>query len=59
MGCNPLTRNGREAPIPTSPRRKSGLPDLRITLRNPGKPGLRGEVDRGRKLSLHKTITID
>ena len=42
--CSPLTRNGRDAPIPTSPHHKSGLPDLRTILRNPGKPGLRGEV---------------
>src|SRR5262249_481570 len=42
--CNPLTRNGRKAPIRTSPHRKSGLPDLRTILRNPGRPGMRGEV---------------
>jgi hypothetical protein len=42
---SPLTRNGREAPIPTSPR-NPGLPGLRSVLRKSGKPDLqRGEVD--------------
>ena len=44
----------RDAPIPTSPQRKSGLPDLRTILRNPGKPGLRGEVPR-----LHRHVVTD
>ncbi len=41
--------SARSTPTPTDlrsvdpPRRKSGLPDLRTTIRNPGKPGLRGE----------------
>ncbi len=43
--CNPLTRNGRKAPIPTSPR-NPGLPGLRSVVRKSGKPDLRrGEVD--------------
>ena len=42
---SPLTRNGREAPIPTSPR-NPGLPGLRSVVRKSGKPDLRwGEVD--------------
>ena len=30
-------------PPPTPPHRKSGLPDLRTMMRNPGEPGFRGE----------------
>ena len=34
---------------PPAPRRKSGLPDLRVPERNPGVPGFRrGEVHGGR-----------
>src|SRR5712691_1196276 len=33
-------------PPPTPPHRKSGLPDLRSIMRNPGKPGFRGEGSR-------------
>ncbi len=29
-------------PSPTFPHHKSGLPDLRSIVRNPGKPGFRG-----------------
>jgi hypothetical protein len=29
-------------PSPTLPQRKSGLPDLRRMMRNPGRPGFRG-----------------
>ena len=44
---SPLTRNGREAPIPTSPRNPS-LPGLRSIVRKSGKPDLRwGEVEHG------------
>jgi hypothetical protein len=39
---NPLTRNGREAPIPTSPR-NPGLPGLRNIVRKSGKPDLQRE----------------
>jgi ribosomal protein L11 methyltransferase len=38
----------RRAPSPTLPHRKSGLPDLRNILRNPGKPGVR----RGREIRV-------
>ena len=34
-------------PSLTLPRRKSGTPDLRIKMRNPGKPGFRGGGNRG------------
>jgi hypothetical protein len=35
----------------TPPHRKSGLPDLRTIIRNPGKPGLRGEGNRPRRVA--------
>jgi predicted AAA+ superfamily ATPase len=38
----------RQAPALSAPHRKSGLPDLRTILRNPGRPGLRrGRVKGG------------
>jgi hypothetical protein len=43
-------------PPPTPPRRKSGLPNLRTIIRNPGKPGLRGRgVHRERGTVLRKS----
>jgi hypothetical protein len=33
-------------PSPPLPQRKSGLPDLRSLMRNPGKPGFRGGGSR-------------
>jgi hypothetical protein len=42
---SPLTRNGRKAPIPTSPH-NPGLPGLRSLARKSGVPDLRwGEVE--------------
>src|SRR6266436_1271592 len=41
-----MTHHRRQSAGPpplTPPHRKSGLPDLRTILRNPGKPGFRGE----------------
>jgi hypothetical protein len=37
------SRNNSDAPPQPSPVAKSGLPDLRTILCNPGKPGLRWE----------------
>src|SRR5215475_11068423 len=46
-GGSCCARCAKQPPPPlTPPQRKSGLPDLRTILRNPGKPGFRGEGNR-------------
>ena len=40
------------------PHRKSGLPDLRTTLRNPGRPGLRREKVKGAGDGVLKLVEI-
>ena len=41
-GGKPQIQSLPPPPSLSLPRRKSGLPDLRTTMRNPGKPGFRG-----------------
>jgi hypothetical protein len=50
------------APSLSLPRRKSGLPDLRIKMRNPGRPGFRageGTLEQRRGIMTRTLISFD
>jgi hypothetical protein len=58
-----MTHHRRQSAGPpplTPPHRKSGLPDLRTVMRNPGRPGFRGEGNTPSKRTavyqLHRNV---